>query len=143
MPQLSPDVLALIIQHAANEAERSFEPPHPLPRWQQRATLLRRLLLVSRVWRALAQAELDRYLAVTQYNCEVVRRALNARGFDNRVKRVLLDRQHRSPHDPRQVDSVLERCETVEELERIGAKWVMFRLKRASNAPARLSRDAG
>ncbi|BGP48925.1 hypothetical protein JCM10450v2_004804 [Rhodotorula kratochvilovae] len=130
LPQLNADVLSMIVHHAALavEADRA---PTTLAAWRNRAAFLQMLSVVSRAFRAAAQFELAHYIAVTADSHHLVLRAAKEGRLVGTARRVLLHWVERSPYDPRTMDSLLEQCDKLEELESVGAKWSFYSLKRA------------
>ncbi|BGP40801.1 hypothetical protein JCM10449v2_004766 [Rhodotorula kratochvilovae] len=134
LPQLNADVLSTIVHHAALavEADRA---PTTLAAWRNRAAFLQMLSVVSRAFRAAAQFELAHYIAVTADSHHLVLRAAKEGRLVGTARRVLLHWVERSPYDPRTMDSLLEQCDKLEELESVGAKWSFYSLKRARSRP--------
>ncbi|BGP40802.1 hypothetical protein JCM10449v2_004767 [Rhodotorula kratochvilovae] len=134
LPELNADVLSTIVHHAALavEADRA---PTTLDAWRNRVAFLRMLSVVSRAFRTAAQFELAQYIAVTADNHHLVLRAANEGRLVGTARRVLLHWVDRSPYDPRTMDSLLDQCDKLEELESVGAKWIFSSLKQARSRP--------
>lgn len=118
MPSLNEDVLALIIAEAAREAEATAPPAEYTRRldiqFTLRAETLRRLSLVSHLFRQLAQAELGRFVLLYPVQYQII---LDAPKLQLSTTRRILIRSHGFGfRDHGQSMEVLERCEGVEEV---------------------------
>ncbi|GAA5959834.1 hypothetical protein JCM21900_005245 [Sporobolomyces salmonicolor] len=131
LPTLDSDVLRIIIQHAASSALDLSE-PFISWRWCQRARHLRHLALVNSQWRSLAQLELDRYLVVTASNYHLLLHAAQRGALTKRAKKVVTLRSGDSS-DPRTLDSILEQCAEMQELESYGGIWSLNSLAGAKH----------
>lgn len=117
-PSLNEDVLALIVKEVARQAEASAPAALPgyarptLEQWRRRSEALRRLALVSQIFRPLAQTELSRFVCVNSRNHLHV---VHAPKLDLRLARRVVFWQS-SLGSPAASVGLLERCEEMEEL---------------------------
>ena len=126
---INADVIRLIIQEAANEAETSFS-HSTIDAFYQRSTTLRRFSLVNFQWRSLAQLELQSYVVLTNRNQRLAHCAIVKTGLAKRVRR-LLDRRGTGVKDERLFSEILEKCEGLRELDCWNSRFALSSLLKA------------
>ncbi|GAA5854046.1 hypothetical protein JCM8547_008205 [Rhodosporidiobolus lusitaniae] len=116
-PTLNEDVLRLVCQHVAAQAEAdSSGGTQDDVGWFRRSSALRTLCLVNSQWRSVAQLELESRVICRPSNHRALLRAVKERGLGRRVRRLLGWRKV-GEVDPATFDSFVEACEELEQLE--------------------------
>ncbi|ORY92500.1 hypothetical protein BCR35DRAFT_348889 [Leucosporidium creatinivorum] len=138
-PSLNEDVLALIVKEVARQAEASAPAALPgyarptLEQWRRRSEALRRLALVSQIFRPLAQTELSRFVYINSRNHLYV---VHAPRLDLRLARRVVFSQS-SLGGPATSVGLLEQCEEMEELLVLGGPFSLCSIARPTHRALR------